>query len=63
MAGERSCSVGKRLAYHNLDAFDWDNVVATPLEIPVSSNTQSGPSSTSEGKKKKQKASSHEKNP
>jgi hypothetical protein len=63
MAGEGSSSGAKYPTYHNLDAFDWDNVVATPLEIPVSSNTQSGPSSTSEGKKKKQKASIHEKNP
>jgi hypothetical protein len=38
-------------------------MVATPLEIPASSNTQSGPSSTSEGKKKRQKASAHERNP
>jgi hypothetical protein len=38
-------------------------VVATPLKVPESSNTQSGPSSTSEGKKKRQKASAHERNP
>jgi hypothetical protein len=37
--------------------------VLAPMEIPTSSNTQSAPSSTSEGKKKKQKASAHEKNP
>jgi hypothetical protein len=63
MAREESSSGGKGLAYHDLDASNWDDVVATPMEIPTSSNTQSAPSSTSEGKKKKQKASAHEKNP
>jgi predicted HNH restriction endonuclease len=63
MAGEGSSSGRKRLAYHDLDASDWDDVVATPMEIATSSNTQSAPSSTSEGKKKKQKASAYEKNP
>jgi hypothetical protein len=63
MAGEESSSGGKRLAYHDLDASNRDDVVAIPMEIPTSSNKQSAPSSTSEGKKKKQKASVHEKNP
>jgi hypothetical protein len=39
MAGEGSSSSRKRLAYHDLDASDWDDVVATPMEIPTSSNT------------------------
>jgi hypothetical protein len=63
MVGEGSSSGRKRPAYHVLDASDWDDVVATPMEIPTSSNMQLAPSSTSEGKKKKQKASVHEKNP
>jgi hypothetical protein len=63
MVGEGSSSGGKRLAFHDLDASNWDNVVATPMEIPKSSNMQSAPSSTLEGKKKKQKASAYEKNP
>jgi hypothetical protein len=62
MAGEGSSSGAKRVAYHDLDSSDWDDIVATPMEIPTASNTQSAPSSTSEGKKK-QKASAHEKNP
>jgi hypothetical protein len=62
MAGEGSSSGAKRPAYHDLDSSDWDDIVATPMEIPTASNTQSAPSSTSEGKKK-QKASAHEKNP
>jgi hypothetical protein len=63
MVREGSSSSAKRLGHHDLDASDWDDVVATPMEIPTSSNTQSAPSSTSKGKKKKQKASVHEKNP
>jgi hypothetical protein len=63
MAGEGSSSSVKRPTYHDLDSLDWDDVVTTPMEIPTSSNTQLVPSSTSEGKKKKQKASVHEKNP
>jgi hypothetical protein len=39
MAGEESTSARKRLAYHDLDAFDWDDIVATSLEIPATSNT------------------------
>jgi hypothetical protein len=62
MAREGSSSGVKRPAYHDLDSSDWDDIVATPMEIPTASNTQSAPSSTSEGKKK-QKASAHEKNP
>jgi hypothetical protein len=62
MVGEGSSSGAKRAAYHDLDSSDWDDIVATPMEIPTASNTQSAPSSTSEGKKK-QKASAHEKNP
>jgi hypothetical protein len=62
MAGEGSSSGAKRPAYHDLDSSDWDDIVATPMEIPTASDTQSAPSSTSEGKKK-QKASAHEKNP
>jgi hypothetical protein len=63
MAGEGSSSGRKCLAYHDLDASDWDDVIATPMEIPTSLNTQSVSSSTLEGKKKKQKTSAHEKNP
>jgi hypothetical protein len=63
MARKRSSSGGKRLAYHDLDASDWDDVVATPMEIPTSSNTQLMPSSFSERKKKKQKAFAHVKSP
>jgi hypothetical protein len=62
MAGEGSSSGAKRPAYHDLDSSDCDDIVAIPMEIPTASNTQSVPSSTSEGKKKKQKASAHEKN-
>jgi hypothetical protein len=62
MVGEGSSSGAKRSAYHDLDSSDWDDIVATPMEIPTASNMQSAPSSTSEGKKK-QKASAHEKNP
>ena len=61
MAGEGSSSSAKRPAYHDLDSLDWDDIVATPIEITIALNTQSTPSSTSEGKKK-QKASGHEKN-
>jgi hypothetical protein len=53
MAGEGSSSGAKLPAYHDLDSSDWDDVVATPMEIPTASNAQSAPSSTSEGKKKK----------
>jgi hypothetical protein len=53
----------KHPTYHDLDSSDWDDVVATPMEIPTSSNTQSASLSTSKGKKKKKKASAHEKNP
>jgi hypothetical protein len=63
MAGEGSSSGAKYPTYHDLDSSDWDDIVAIPMEIPTASNTQSAPSSTSEGKKKKQKASIHEKNP
>jgi hypothetical protein len=62
MAGEGSSSGAKRAAYHDLDSSDWDDIIATPMEIPTASNTHSAPSSTLEGKKK-QKASAHEKNP
>jgi hypothetical protein len=63
MAREGSSSSAKRPAYHDLDSSDWNDIVATPMEIPTASNTQSTPSSTLEGKKKKHKASAHEKNP
>jgi hypothetical protein len=53
MAGEESSSGANRPAYHDLSSSDWDDVVATPMEISTSSNTQSMPSSTSEEKKKK----------
>jgi hypothetical protein len=62
MAREGSSSAAKRPVYHDLDSSYWDDIVATPMEIPTTSNTQSVPSSTLEGKKK-QKASAHEKNP
>jgi hypothetical protein len=52
MAEEGSSSGAKRLAYHDLDSSDWDDIVATPMEIPTASNMQLAPSSTSEGKKK-----------
>jgi hypothetical protein len=58
MAGEGSSSGAKRASYHDLDSLDWDDIVATPMEIPTASNTQSAPSSTLEGKKK-QKAYGH----
>jgi hypothetical protein len=69
MAGERSSSARKRFAYHDLDAFEWDDVPAIVPELPAPSNTQTGLSSTSEGKKKKKKkkkkhkSSAHERNP
>jgi hypothetical protein len=72
MAGEGSSSAGKRFAYHDLDAFEWDDAppIAPKLpiapELPAPSTPQSGPSSTSEGKKKKKKkpkSSVHERNP
>jgi hypothetical protein len=71
MAREGSSSAGKRFAYHDLDAFEWDNAPPIALELPIApelpapSTTQSGPSSTSEGKKKKKKhkSSAHEQNP
>jgi hypothetical protein len=53
MVGEGSSSGAKCLAYHDLDSLDWNDIVATPMEIATASNTQSAPSSTSEGKKKK----------
>jgi hypothetical protein len=62
MVGEGSFSGAKCPAYHDLDSSDWDDIVATPMEIPTASNMQSVPSSTSE-EKKKQKTSAHEKNP
>ena len=61
MAGEGNSSGAKRPPYHDLDSLDWDNIVATPIKITTASNTQSMPSSTSEGKKK-QKAFAHAKN-
>jgi hypothetical protein len=65
--GKGSSSVGKRFAYHDLDAFEWDDAPATAPELPAPSSTQIGPSSTSEGKKKKKKkkhkSSTHERNP
>jgi hypothetical protein len=61
MAGEGSSSGAKRPAYHDLDSLDWNDIIATPMEIPTTSNTQSVPLSTSEGKKM-QKAFAHEKN-
>jgi hypothetical protein len=39
MTGEGSSSGRKRLAYHDLDALDWDNVVTTPMDILTLSNT------------------------
>jgi hypothetical protein len=63
MVGEGSSSGAKRPTYCDLDSSDWDDAVATPMEIPMASNTQLAPSSNSEEKKKKQKASAHEKNP
>ena len=63
MVGNRNSSGTKCPRYHDLDASDWNNVVAIPMEIPMSSNMQSAPTSTSKGKKKKQKASAHERNP
>ena len=62
MAGEGSSSGAKRPPYHDLDSSVWDDIVPTPVEITTASNTQSAPSSTSEGKKK-QKATGHDKNP
>jgi hypothetical protein len=52
MVGKGSSSGAKRPTYHDLDSLDWDDIVATPMEIPTASNTQPAPSSTSEGKKK-----------
>ena len=63
MVGNRNSSGTKCPGYHDLDASDWNNVVAIPMEIPMSSNMQSAPTSTSKGKKMKQKASAHERNP
>jgi hypothetical protein len=65
MAGEGSSSAGKRFAYHDLDAFEWDDAPPIAPELPTPSSTQTGPSSTSEGKKKKKKhkSSTHERNP
>jgi hypothetical protein len=62
MDGEGSFSAGKCPAYCDLDAANWDDVVATPLEFSAPLNTQSGLSSTSE-KKKKQKVFAYERNP
>jgi hypothetical protein len=65
MAREGSSSVGKRFAYHDLDAFEWDDAPATAPELPAPSSMQTEPSSTLEGKKKKKKykSSTHERNP
>jgi hypothetical protein len=65
MAREGSSSAGKRFAYHDLDAFEWDDAPATAPELPAPSSTQTGLSSTLEGKKKKKKHKSfaHERNP
>lgn len=62
MAGEGSSSGAKRLPCFDLNSSDWDDIVPTPVEITTGSNTQSAPSSTSEGKKK-QKGTAHDKNP
>jgi hypothetical protein len=62
MVGKGIFSARKRPIYHDLDAANWDNVVATPLEFPAPSNTQLELSSTLK-EKKKQKASTHERNP
>src|SRR5665811_875321 len=62
MAREGSSSGAKRPPYHDLNSSDWDDIVPIPVEITTASNTQSAPSSTSEGKKK-QKATAHDKNP
>jgi hypothetical protein len=66
MAREGSSSAGKHFAYHDLDAFEWDDAPPIVPELPAPSTTQSGPSSTSKGKKKKKKkhkSSAHERNP
>jgi hypothetical protein len=63
MAGEGSSSVGKCPAYLDRNAADCDDLVATSLEFLAALNTQSRPSSTSEGKYKKKKESGHERNP
>jgi hypothetical protein len=39
MAGEGSSSGAKRPAYHDLDSSDWDDIVATPMEISTALNT------------------------
>jgi hypothetical protein len=39
MAGKGSSNAGNRLAYHDLYAFDWNNMVTILVEIPTSSNT------------------------
>jgi hypothetical protein len=65
MAREGSSSPGKNFAYHDLDAFEWDDAPATAPKLPAPSSTLTGPSSTSKGKKKKKKHESftHERNP
>jgi hypothetical protein len=40
MVGEGSSSAGKRFAYHDLDAFEWDDAPATAPELPAPSSTQ-----------------------
>ena len=62
MHGEGNSSSAKHPTYHDLDSSHGNDIVATPMEITIVSNTQLAPSSTSEGKKK-QKAFAHEKNP
>jgi hypothetical protein len=44
MAGEGSSSAGKRFAYYDLDAFEWDDAPATTPELPAPSSTLTGPS-------------------
>jgi hypothetical protein len=53
MVGQGSSSVGKHLAYNDVDAVDWGDLVDTPLEFSIASHILSGMSSILEEKKKK----------
>jgi hypothetical protein len=39
MAGEGSSSAGKHFAYHDLDAFEWDDAHPIAPELPAPSTT------------------------
>jgi hypothetical protein len=39
MVDKGSSSVGKSPAYYDLNATNWDDVVATSLEFPLASNS------------------------